>query len=310
MPSPLRPEPEDTMVLIWLWPFNTAFELDACQSLYNINGCYLTSDRQLYSKADAVLIHHRDIFWDLSNLPQLPRPPRQKWIWLNSESPSNSPLIPGLENLFNLSVTYRKDSDISVPYGSIIATDQTLEEFVPPVKKRLVCWIVSNWNPVHRRVQLYEDLQQHIRINTFGDHFNRHVSKQGYKNIVSSCKFYLSFENSEYKDYITEKLYNVLQLGTVPVVSGPSRQNYENFVPKDAFIHVNDFKSMKDLANYLLFLDLNDDMYRKYFSWRRNFEAKLSYFPVEHACYACDYVRRNKQYQTLTNLYEWYWGKS
>lgn len=308
-----NPGLQPVLVLIWLWPFNQTFELDLCGSLFNIHGCVLTADRDFVEKADGVLIHHRDIAWDASNLPRVLRPPHQKWIWMNSESPSNTDRIPGLDDLFNVSLSYRKDADISVPYGSLVPVDDGFEDFVdilPSEKDKLVCWIVSNYKPEHRRVQYYKQLSKYVKVHVFGDFFEKHVSEQEYKDIISSCKFYLSFENSAHTDYITEKLFNALDLGAVPVVFGPSRKNYERFVPGDAFIHVDDFLSMRALAKHLFLLHRNQALYVRYFRWRRSFRVKTTYFPVENACRSCEYIRQNRQYQVLTNLYRWYWDSS
>lgn len=299
------------LVLIWLWPFNRTFELNLCSSLFNIHSCVLTANRDFFHKADGVLIHHRDIAWDTSNLPRFLRPPHQKWIWMNSESPSNTAWIPGLDELFNVSLSYRKDADISVPYGALVPLQfEDFLDFIPSEKDKLVCWIVSNYKPEHRRMQYYEQLRKYVQIHVYGDLFEKHVSEEDYRAIVSSCKFYLSFENSVHTDYITEKLFNALDLGAVPIVFGPSRRNYERFVPGDAFIHVDDFPSIRALTKHLFLLHRNQALYLRYFRWRRRFQVKTSFFPVENACMACEYIRQNRQYQVLTNLYQWFWETS
>ncbi|KAI4815354.1 hypothetical protein KUCAC02_005503 [Chaenocephalus aceratus] len=66
--------------------------------------------------------------------------------------------------------------------------------------------------------------------------------------LVSRYQFYLALENSQHTDYITEKLWNAVRAGAVPVVLGPSRQNYERFLPPEAFIHVDDFPTVRGLA--------------------------------------------------------------
>ncbi|KAA8582049.1 hypothetical protein FQN60_008789 [Etheostoma spectabile] len=153
-----------TTVLIWLWPFGQTYDLGVCSSLFNIEGCFITADRNLYNKSDGVVIHHRDICTDLSNLPPLQRPSFQKWIWMNLESPSHSSQLPGIENLFNLTLNYRQDADVEVPYGSIVAAEGE-EDFVPPSKNKLICWIVSNWNQDHVRVKYYNELYKHIEVH-------------------------------------------------------------------------------------------------------------------------------------------------
>lgn len=57
-----------------------------------------------------------------SNLPKRPNP-EQLWIFFTDEAPyhtfmaDRSLSMKSLNGLFNLSMTYRSDSDIPVPYG-------------------------------------------------------------------------------------------------------------------------------------------------------------------------------------------------
>ncbi|RXN24078.1 alpha-(1,3)-fucosyltransferase 9-like protein [Labeo rohita] len=224
------------------------------------------------------------------------------------EPPSNLAPHSTLNNLFNLTTTYRQDSDIMVPYGQISEKTGGSTTFKIPYKSKLVCWIVSRWNSNYKRSQYYENLKQHISIETYGRSFNRPVRNEDYSDLISSCKFYLSFENSIHKDYITEKLYNPLKLGTVPVVLGPTRKNYEELIPGNAFIHVDDFSSPKELAEHLKLLDQNESLYRQYFTWREHFVASSAYFGPEQACWACDHIRRNKNYRVVKDLNSWFWG--
>ena len=68
----------------------------------------------------AILFHQRSL--TLKDLPRK-RDPRQLYVHWSLESPVHSFYdltdLKYLQNFFNLSMTYRLDSDISVPYGSI-----------------------------------------------------------------------------------------------------------------------------------------------------------------------------------------------
>ncbi|KAL1254795.1 hypothetical protein QQF64_012856 [Cirrhinus molitorella] len=254
------------------------------------------------------MFHHRDIHGNLSNMPTLPRPLFQKWIWMNMESPSRTVKRSALNNLFNLTASYRLDSDIPVPYGRLLEKTGEKTTYRIPHKNKLVCWIVSNWKAKYNRTQYYETFKQHIRIETYGQGFSKNISNEDYLNVVSSCKFYLAFENSIHKDYITEKAYRPLVLGTVPVVLGPPRENYEKLIPGNAFIHVDDFSSPKELAEHLKLLDQNEDLYRQYFTWREHYVTSKTRFGFDHACQACDYIRRHKNYRVVNDLNKWFWG--
>lgn len=311
VPKPLtstEKEEPDTIVLIWMWPFGSRFGLEPCSSAFNIHGCHLTDDRGLFNQAHGVMFHHRDIRWDVSNMPKLPRPAFQKWIWWNMESPTHSGQNPLLKDLFNLTSGYRRDSDIPVPYGWLSDATEVEKNYVIPKKEKFVCWVVSHYNPNHKRSQYFNELVKYINVEAHGSHFNSPINNNDYLNLVSSCKFYLSFENSIHRDYMTEKLFNPLALGTVPVVLGPPRENYEQFIPSEAFIHVDDFPSPKELADHLKLLDQNEDLYRKYFTWREHFVSKRANFGLDHACRICEHIRKNKHYKVVKDLNSWYWG--
>ena len=81
--------------------------------------------------------------------------------------------------------------------------------------------------------------------------------------ITKDYKFYLSFENSICTDYVTEKLFNTMMLPIVPIVLGGA--DYAKYAPEHSFINIADFENSKQLAQYLLYLDKNDQAYLAYF---------------------------------------------
>lgn len=295
----------DTLLLIWMWPFNEKYDL-TCDTV-NYKGCRLTDDKSLYHEAHGVLFHHVNIDENLENMPSEPRPWFQKWVWLNMEPPPNCKKLPGLDNLFNVTSCYRLDSHIPVHYGFLEPHTSEVESFQLPTKDKLVCWIVSNWHEGLKRVQYYNELKEHIHIETYGKAFGKHVDAESYTSIVSSCKFYLAFENSQHTDYITEKLFNPMKLGTVPVVLGTTRRNYEDQVPGDAFIHVDDFPTPKELAERLLHLEQNTAEYMTFFDWKKRYRIQHFYYGTEHACKTCRYLQKNRRHHACHSLTHWFW---
>lgn len=82
-------------------------------------------------------------------------------------------------------------------------------------------------------------------------------------------KFYLAFENVNCKEYITEEFYkNALSYNILPIVMGARPQDYKQNAPLHSYIHVEDFKSAMNLAQYLNELDEDDSMYNMYFAWK------------------------------------------
>nr|XP_025849109.1 alpha-(1,3)-fucosyltransferase 4 [Vulpes vulpes] len=318
-PGPPRP----VGVLLWWEPFagraGGARRPPDCWLRFRIRGCRLLADRAAYGEAQAVLFHHRDLARGAPDWPPPwrgdPRPPGQRWVWMNFESPSHSPGLRDLAgNLFNWTLSYRADSDVFVPYGRLYPrarpSDQPAGPAPPLARKRgLVAWVVSNWDERQARVRYYRQLSRHLAVDVFGRAGpGRPVPASGLLHTVARYKFYLAFENSQHRDYITEKLWrNALLAGAVPVVLGPDRANYERFLPRGAFIHVDDFPSAAALAAHLLFLDRNPAVYRRYFHWRRSYAVHITSFWDEPWCRACQAVQAaGDRPKSVRNLARWF----
>ena len=81
--------------------------------------CQITFDKKLLPISDAVLVHN---FWlqlrehtveEILSISK--RRLEQRWVFYTKESPGNMPLFPSLNNFFNWTATYRRDSDFFVP---------------------------------------------------------------------------------------------------------------------------------------------------------------------------------------------------
>ncbi|XP_015225717.1 PREDICTED: alpha-(1,3)-fucosyltransferase 4-like [Cyprinodon variegatus] len=313
-----RPLPEVTL-LIWTHPFGEYRALPDCLELYQVSGCALTDDPQAYPQADAVIIHHREIAIGEADLPSEPRPGAQKWIWMNYESPTHTPGLWFVEGVFNLTMSYRTDSDIFLPYGYLVPRGRketvrhgagfthALSNSSRP-RKRFVAWVISNWSASHARVGFYHQLRRFIPVHVFGAAGRPLQRGEGsVARLLRRYMFYLALENSQHTDYITEKLWNAVQAGAVPVVLGPSRKNYERFLPAEAFIHVNDFPSVRELARYLVKLRGDPLQMRRHLDWRRSYSLHQPRFWGEHYCMACRAVRRSTgRSQTVTDLTRWF----
>jgi hypothetical protein len=120
-------------------------------------------------------------------------------------------------------------------------------------------WVVSDCHTNNKREEYVRVLQKYIKIDIFGKCTNSRYlcPKSGgnecIKKLSLEYKFYIAFENSDCKEYITEKFYRTLTLPVVPVVMGWG--DYAINSPPNSYIDVNDFTSIKALADYLKELD-------------------------------------------------------
>ena len=103
-------------------------------------------------------------------------------------------------------------------------------------------------------------------------------------DLLDTYKFYVSAENSLCPDYVTEKLYRPLGRDVVPIVYGGA--DYSQYAPPHSVINVADFKSPKDLADYLIVLNNNDALYVRHFEWKRDWE--IGSLPSDGFCDLCE----------------------
>ncbi|CAF0942985.1 unnamed protein product [Didymodactylos carnosus] len=178
---------------------------------------------------------------------------------------------------------------------------ERLQKYLPSLdytteKTKLIAWFVSNCNTHSRREEYVNELKKHVPVDIYGDcswHLKRRYECTKWINKPENCtkkllkqyKFYLSFENSQCDTYITEKFwshglgYNG-QIAIVPIVSGAKKEQYEKISINNSFIHVDDFKTSKELANYLLYLDKNNTAYNKYLAWKSVYDIEDHYSPT------------------------------
>ncbi|XP_023371859.1 alpha-(1,3)-fucosyltransferase 7 [Otolemur garnettii] len=292
-------------ILVWHWPFTDRppeLPSNTCAH-YGIAHCHLSANRSLLASADAVVFHHRELETRRSYLPLAQRPHGQPWVWASMESPSHTHGLGRLRGVFNWVLSYRRDSDIFVPYGRMEARSGPSPPL--PTKSGLAAWVISNFQERQRRARLYRQLSPHLQVDVFGRASRRPLCAHCLLPTIARYRFYLSFENSQHQDYITEKFWrNALVAGAVPVVLGPPRATYEAFVPPDSFVHVDDFGSPRELAAFLS--GMNESHYRRFFLWRDRLRVRLLDDWRERFCAICAHYPHLPHGQVYEDLEGWF----
>ena len=63
----------------------------------------------------------------------------------------------------------------------------------------------------------------------------------------------------------------------IPIVMGAYKEDYESTLPPHSYINVDDFKSIRELTDYLHYLDKNDTAYAGYLAWKEYGSIYVSY---------------------------------
>jgi hypothetical protein len=253
--------------------YNTMWEapLEAPEDLPA--GCELTVDRRRYADADTVVFHIPE--WGKWRRFFLPRKRQgQVWVAWSMECEQNYPLLldPRFMGCFDLTMSYRLDSDIPVPYARGYEECDFRRPPGVKVSEPLVTSFISSSANRSGRREYVRELAGLLPMDSYGRFLrNRTLTPdQGRRTklqTISRYKFTLAFENAVGEDYVTEKFYDPLLAGSVPVYLGAP--NIEDFAPGDrCFVNAADFPHPGALAEYLSELGNNQEAYRAFFAWK------------------------------------------
>lgn len=103
----------------------------------------------------------------------------------------------------------------------------------------------------------------------------------------------MAFESTNCKEYITEKFFETaLGHNVLPIVMGAPPEDYKRLAPHNSYIHVEDFQTAKELAEYLHKLDGDDELYNSYFKWKGTGEIIAEW--GEYWCRVCALLHDEK----------------
>ena len=222
-------------------------------------------------------------------------------------------------DFFNLTMTYRRDSDVFMPYGRIVKQPQSGDNNYQRHKNKteLISWLVSNCNTRSKREVLVEELRKYLpadKIHVYGKCGSMKCSgaspddRDGcWKMLEQKYKFYLALENSICPDYVTEKMFEALKHDIVPIVLGGA--DYDKTFPPHSFINMMDFKNMSTLADHLIALDNDAALYGTYLAWKTKYSVKNSRYDRNLAhCDLCQALHSAdpNEFKKSYNLKRWF----
>jgi alpha-1,3-fucosyltransferase len=279
--------------------------------------CEVTNNKNRLNESHLVVVS----MINQNEMGQLPesksRPEHQRWIFYLIESPIHTQSFETYNNYFNMSVTYKFESDFASHYSyeSHYVWEENKdfnENFdYSAGKTDFAAILVSNCGGSSQRLQYVHEMKKHVNVSIFGNCGQQCMKKfdngsdGDCKEIISTkYKFFLAFENSLCSQYITEKFFIILRYNIIPVVLGAG--DYSQYIPKSGYINVFDFKTVKDLTDHLIYLDNNKTAYNSYFKWRKHVVKKTDGVFAASICEMC--IRLNIdshlpfEKKTLTDL--------
>ena len=277
--------------------------------LYDCN-CVVTGNRDEITSADAVVFHALDLwFWE--KLPKY-RDPKQIWIIYVAE-PTAHIHYTGMKwrfprYTFNWTLSYRRDSTVYAPYGHFqvkeVPTDNVYN--IAKNKSKMVASLIGNCHDDARRYRYLYELAKHTSVDFYGRCGNKTCPRAPgvCENILRPYKFKITFENSNCKNYVSEKFWNGIREDKIPIVNWKPWQKLP-FAPQKSYINVFDFKTMKDLGDYLNYLNTNDTEYNSYFNWRNTFKVVHGDVVWHMFCTLCKRLKENPVRAQVVDYIGW-----
>ncbi len=233
----------------------------------------ITLDRKYKDRAFAIVFYmpglNEHLYGDIE------KPEGQIWIRWNMEPETKFlwMLNEELNDVFDLRMDYHSYADIVCPYYAGFKVSKIALNITPEQKKNKICMLISSRVNQSRREEYVAELMQYVDIDSYGwlyKNSSMEGEDKGWESKIAlygQYKFVIAFENSILEDYVTEKLYDPLLAGSVPIYMGAP--NVHEFTPaSDCLINTDYFTSPKELASYLKQCYEDDTEYMKYHRWR------------------------------------------
>ncbi|PAV61688.1 hypothetical protein WR25_04328 [Diploscapter pachys] len=297
---------------------------NAGHGMENLGGCrdwncMVVNDKSKLNEADAVMIAFDD--------PSFKRRDSEQYtIYFSQESPMNAGWhMSQRRDFFNLSLGFRHDTAAASPYGYTVKLAPQSRKSPPLYDSLLVdkktkgaAWFVSHCGTNSKRENIVAKLQEYFPVDIYGGCRKLKCPRNTpcEDALDTDYHFYIAFENSICKDYITEKLWNQgYRREIIPVVL--KRSIVEPFVPPKSFIAVDDFSSIPELANYLKYLMSNKTAYGEFFNWRSDYRVVFlngaNHDALERPwgfCQVCRLMWESPRQRHIIEDFDQWWGRS
>ena len=269
-----------------------------CSSSDGHQNVFITDDKEQVKSADFVLLDYAypALHFNRRLLPELNNSQLLVLSFTGESVAYHPALQEDFMSLFNITLGYHRGffdfyarSDLIGFPGSFIPRRRT--DFLKShLRKTSVSAFISNCKAKNNRLEYLRGLMQHLSVDSYGEclqnarvpesvmssyGYNKSTSTSYYsgdyrglkQHIISSYTFYLAFENSNCYEYVTEKIYDALMAGAIPVYMGA--RNIDEFVPPNSYVDVSRFPVPSDLAVFLRSASSNQTILDFFHAWRK-----------------------------------------
>ncbi|XP_075549686.1 alpha-(1,3)-fucosyltransferase C-like [Dermacentor variabilis] len=278
------PAAGDSALRYCSFPVRDSLPRDPFENL--LLGCYVTTDRSLLERSDAVVFDASAIH---ATLPPEFRDPRQVWVfWTHRGSVPTKDLGTMTADSFNWTMARRMDADVVIPFGNWTISDKPASsDYVKKeqIKKGTALFFTSDCD---------EDDTNHVLKDVMGALEGSTVYSCGVTHCgwfqmclaeyAKDFYFLLVPESSGCYEHPLEAIYGALRFGLVPVYFGNKELKG---LPEHSFVSALALMPSQNIASYLKALIDDLDLYSDFFKWKETYALSHR----DDLCYLCDSLR-------------------
>jgi hypothetical protein len=197
---------------------------------------------------------------------------------------------------FDLTMSHHQEADIFSTYLPPDFAELSRKPVPEKEPGKIVNAFISSHVNKSGRVQYLMRMMSVLDIHSYGKLIPNMPTGADYGHdfkldTISKYKFTIAFENAVARDYVTEKFYDPLITGSVPVYLGAP--NVSDFAPgENCFIDASDWDDPESLARHLLDVSGDEALYQSYFEWKKRpflpkFRELLDIQKVHHFVRLC-----------------------
>ncbi|CAO2188570.1 unnamed protein product [Urochloa humidicola] len=195
---------------------------------------------------------------------------------------------------YKIVMTTSLSSDVPVGYFSWAEYD-IMAPVPPKTEEALAAAFISNCGARNFRLQALEMLENlDVKIDSYGSCHRNRDGKVDKVETLKRYKFSLAFENSNEEDYVTEKYFQSLVAGSIPVVVGAP--NIQEFSPGEgAILHIKELDDVASVAKTMKNIASNPDAFNQSLRWKYDgpsdsFKALIDMAAVHSSCRLCIHI--------------------
>ena len=156
---------------------------------------------------------------------------------------------------------FRKPTEVH-QLSAIYSIYNVTQTYRIDIKNKKFCSFVVSNPAGEARNKFFHKLSEYKRVDSGGSHLNNIGGRvENKKEFLKNYKFNICFENSKTQGYISEKLSDAFEAGTIPIYYGDD--TVLELLNNKSYIHIKDESEFDEKIELIKKIDQNDTLYEQ-----------------------------------------------